>query len=160
MIIYNYSNDTKEYLYSETATKDIMASEREGKFIPLMPFNSTLQKPLKAKQGYAIIFEDKWKYIKDYRGQKVINLESEMTSSVDYLGDIKQGYMLYSDYIKTDEYKKRQEIEKRKTKFKEINSKIFELQQEMQIEEIKGNLLNVKVYKDVINGLIKTREAL
>lgn len=75
-------------------------------------------------------------------------------------------YAPYKYIVKNGKLVENPKAEEEKTKIEklekkqELNSKIFELKQDMQIEEIKGNLLSVEIYKDVIKGLIQTREAL
>ena len=160
MIIYNYDSETKEYLYSEEATRDNAASERTGKFVPLLPANSTTSEPLSPRQGYAVIFKNNWVYVEDNRGKEVINLTTKEVSTVNYIGEIKEGYMLYSAYKKTDEYKKEQADKKRQEKISILNGKISILKEEMDEEALLGNTLTVEIYKEVIKGLIQTREAI
>lgn len=50
--------------------------------------------------------------------------------------------------------------QQKQIKIAEINQKITELEQESVKEILYGNDENVKVYKDVINGLVETRESL
>ena len=74
MLVYNYDSKTKEYTYSEEASKNPVASEREGHFVPLIPANATLIPPIKNKTGYAVIFNnEEWSYIEDHRGLHIIN---------------------------------------------------------------------------------------
>jgi len=48
----------------------------------------------------------------------------------------------------------------KQAKIAEINSKIEELEKESVHDVLYGNKENVKVYQDVINGLIATREGI
>lgn len=50
--------------------------------------------------------------------------------------------------------------QEKQAKITKINSKIKELESESVYDVLNGNLENVQVYKDVINGLVETRESL
>lgn len=58
-------------------------------------------------------------------------------------------------------YTEEEQAEKEKqAKIAEINSKIEELEKESVHDVLYGNKENVKVYQDVINGLVETRDNL
>lgn len=58
-------------------------------------------------------------------------------------------------------YTEEEQAEKDKqAKIAEINSKIEELEKESVHDVLYGNKENVKVYQDVINGLVETRDNL
>ena len=112
MLIYNYDKNTKEYTFSQVAEKDPEETRRQGQFVPLVPAYATLLEPLSNKTGYAICFNGEWQYVEDHRGQKVINpLIEEDYEVVDYLGQLKDGYIDYEEYINSEEYKKKKEQE-------------------------------------------------
>lgn len=52
------------------------------------------------------------------------------------------------------------EEQQKQSKITEINAKIKELESESVYDVLNGNLENVQVYQDVINGLVETRESL
>lgn len=113
MLVYNYDRITKEYTYSQEAELDREESRIKGEEIYLIPAYSTLQQPLSNKEGYAVIFDENWKYTPDHRGQKVINPETEEIVVVNYLGEIKDGYVDYETYINSEEYKEKKAKEEK-----------------------------------------------
>jgi len=109
MLIYSYTEDTKEFTIVETAEADREATLRLGSFQPLIPANATLLKPPSAGVGKVAVFEgDKWVIKSDFRGKKIINPETDIVKKVDYIGDLEAGFVFYDEYIKTDEYKEKQ----------------------------------------------------
>ena len=108
MLIYNYDRNTKEYTYSQEAELDREESRIRGYEVYLIPAYATLQEPLSGKQGFAVIFDENWKYIVDHRGQKVINPETEEIVEVNYLGELKDGFVDYETYINSEEYKEKE----------------------------------------------------
>jgi hypothetical protein len=113
MLVYNYDRITKEYTYSQEAELDREESRIKGIDIYLVPAYATLQQPLSSKQGYAVIFDSIWIYTPDHRGQKVINPETEEIVVVDYLGELKDGYVDYEIYINSEEYKEKKAKEEK-----------------------------------------------
>ena len=92
MVIYTYHKDTLEYLLQKEARIDPLDNTRY-----LIPANATTKQPLDKKDGYSIVFnkENKnWEYIEDNRGKTSYNIETKGASTVDYLGEIKDGYTL------------------------------------------------------------------
>ena len=57
-------------------------------------------------------------------------------------------------------WKEEQAEKEKQAKIAEINSKIEELEKESVHDVLYGNKENVKVYQDVINGLVETRDNL
>ena len=109
MLIYSYTEDTKEFTTVETAEADREATLRLGSFQPLIPANATLLKPPTAGVGKVAVFEgDKWVVKNDFRGKKIIDPETDIVKKVDYIGDLEAGFVFYDEYIKTDEYKEKQ----------------------------------------------------
>lgn len=110
MLIYHYTDDTKEFLGVETAEADREATKRLGKFVPLIPANATLLKPPAVGVGKKAVFEnDDWVIKNDYRGKLAINPETDEIEEIEYIGELKAGYVFYDDYIKTAEYKEKVE---------------------------------------------------
>ena len=114
MLIYNYDRITKEYTYSQEAELDKEESRIKGIEVYLIPAYATLERPLSSKQGYAVIFDGAWKYTPDHRGQKVINPETEEIIIIDYLGELKDGFVDYETYINSEEYKEKKAKEEQK----------------------------------------------
>lgn len=85
MKVYLYDEKTKEYLYELEARIDPLESKKQGKDVWLLPANSTFDEPLDEKEGYAVIYDNGWKYIKDYRGKKYIN--GNMVEEIQELGE-------------------------------------------------------------------------
>lgn len=109
MLIYSYTENTKEFTTVETAEADREATLRLGSFQPLIPANATLLKPPTAGAGKVAVFEgDKWIVKNDFRGKKIIDPETDIVKKVDYIGDLEAGFVFYDEYIKTDEYKEKQ----------------------------------------------------
>ena len=50
-----------------------------------MPANSTFDEPLNPKEGFAVVYNDGWEYISDYRGQKYI--KDNMVQEIKELGE-------------------------------------------------------------------------
>lgn len=110
MLIYSYDENTKEFLTVQTADIDKKASERLGEFVPLIPANATLLKPPTSGTGKKAVFKaEKWIIQNDYRGKIAINPETDELEEIDYLGELKEGFVFYDDYVKTTEYKEKQE---------------------------------------------------
>lgn len=81
--IYNYSSDTKEF---------INKIEIDAKYGTNIPFTTEI-KPLKPKEGFAVVFKDNdWIYEVDNRGKVAYSKETKEPSTVDYLGKLKDGY--------------------------------------------------------------------
>lgn len=73
----------------------------------------------------------------------------------------------YGKYIVVDgelvlnpNWEEEQAEKEKQAKIAEINSKIEELEKESVHDVLYGNKENVKVYQDVINGLVETRDNL
>ena len=87
-------------------------------------------------------------------GWQSIEITKEIYDSIDH-------YMYSNGQIVEDPYYEEKQEQKRKDqKIQEINRKITELEQESVKEMLYGNDENVKVYQDVINGLIATKNSL
>lgn len=85
MIIYNYDPLTKEYTSKEEAQKI------EGDYI--IPANATDVKPLKNKNGYAVVWNgNKWSYSEDHRGETKYNALIKKEEVIDFLGELPEYY--------------------------------------------------------------------
>ena len=69
MNLYNYDENTKEYLYTSVAEADPEETKIQGKFIPLIPANCTeIQIPTYNSDNQIPVFEnDNWVIKPDYR---------------------------------------------------------------------------------------------
>ena len=69
MNLYNYDENTKEYLYTSVAEADPEETKIQGKFIPLIPANCTeIQIPTYNSDNQIPVFEnDNWVIKSDYR---------------------------------------------------------------------------------------------
>ena len=85
MKYYTYDDETKEFLFSGEAELDPLETENQGKNIYLLPANSTFDEPLKPKEGFAVVYNDGWEYISDYRGKKYI--KDNMVQEIKELGE-------------------------------------------------------------------------
>lgn len=97
MIIHNYDNITKEYLHSSKANLDELETLKQGTYIYLIPNNATNINPLPNKEGFAVCFNEEancWAYQEDHRGEIVYNREDLSPIQVDYIGPIKDGFLL------------------------------------------------------------------
>lgn len=102
MKIYYYDEITKEYLYESEADLDPLESQLRGIEVYMIPAYST-QIPPVLKAGKCSVFEsDNWVLKPDNRGKEVINLETLQFETVDYIGNIKEGYQVISEEMKED----------------------------------------------------------
>ena len=85
MKYYTYDDETKEFLFSGEAELDPVETENQGENIYLLPANSTFDEPLKPKEGFAVVYNDGWEYISDYRGKKYI--KDNMVQEIKELGE-------------------------------------------------------------------------
>lgn len=68
MLIHKFDHETKEYLCSEEGFIDPLETKKMGHEVYLLPANSTFIAPLKAKDGFAVIWNgDTWEYVEDHR---------------------------------------------------------------------------------------------
>lgn len=152
MLVYNYDKNTKEYRFSNKAEKNPEESYKSGKFIPLVPAYATLVEPLIDKKGFAVVFnDDAWVYVEDHRGEKVINPETEEVVIIDYLGEIKEGFIDYETYINSEEYKKKQaEKERQRVANLTCTKRVFVL----MLQE-----LGLDYYEQILPELEKNKQA-
>lgn len=99
---YNYDKDSKEFLFVSDAQRN---PKRSGEY--LIPKNSTnIVPPDTDKHQVAVFNGEFWDIKDDFRGLEQINLETKEISCVKSIGKLQSGFVLYSDYVKTDDYKK------------------------------------------------------
>ncbi len=101
MKIYNYDKDSKEFLFVSDAQKN---PKQEGDYL-FPKYSTTIVPPVLNVYETALFIDGYWKIVSDFRGQKIINLETKEESVCSELGNIPDGFMIYEDYIQTDEYK-------------------------------------------------------
>ena len=57
--------------------------------------NSTLEKPLKEKDGFVSVWNgSKWEYKENHLGKTIYSTETKESKTVDYVGEIQQGWTL------------------------------------------------------------------
>lgn len=87
MLVYNYDENTKEYLGSEEAYIDPLMTKQTGVTQYFIPCNATKDIPPEAPNGYVQVYKDGiWTLIRDYRGKFQINPSNEL-SVVNYIGE-------------------------------------------------------------------------
>lgn len=62
MQVYHYNEETKEFLYEEEAAIDPLETVFRKREVYLLPANATFEKPLEAKEGFRVVFDNGWKY--------------------------------------------------------------------------------------------------
>ena len=120
MKIYIYDKETNVFLYSKDAQINPL---QKGEYI--YPKNSTtiVIPPLKERE-IAVFNGNYWDIVPDYRGLEQIDVESKEVSLVRNFGNLEDGYMLYSDYVLTPEYKEEQQEKLKSETINEILSQI------------------------------------
>lgn len=122
MIVYLYDSETGEFLDTYSPQKN---PKQKGEY--LLPKYSTKLRPEK-KKGYVSVFDGtKWTYINDFRGEEIINPKTNTKTVCQNLGNLPEGYVLFANYVQTDEYKQMIEIRLRKEKRQELIAQIDEL---------------------------------
>ena len=100
MIVYLYDSETGEFLDTYSPQEN---PKQKGEY--LLPKYSTKFRPEK-KKGYVSVFDGtKWTYINDFRGEEIINPETNTKTVCQNLGNLPEGYVLFANYVQTDEYK-------------------------------------------------------
>ena len=149
MKIYNYDKETKAYLNSIEAYEDPEASRRQGKFIPMMPANSTLLAPPDYDpQNQIPVFENsQWVIKADYRKNYKKVTDEFITEYIKDIGDITDGYVVTKELA--------DEIDKNPDMFKIENGKVLKKsdeeyaefekkkKKESDIQEIKQQLAEI-----------------
>ncbi len=98
MLVYNYSEITKEYIGCEKPLKNPL--EENGYLIPA---NATdIPPPTTGEFEVACFDGDKWQLRTDFRGNPQINLKNMEISLIDYIGLIKKDYQLLTVELAND----------------------------------------------------------
>ena len=123
MKIYSYDKDSKLFTGAGFAQKN---PKKRGEY--LFPQNSTtIEPPILGDKETAVFKNDTWQIIPDFRGLEKVEIETGEVSVVTEVGELKKGYMLFSDFVKTDLYKARVlEDEKNRRKY-DLMNKLYEL---------------------------------
>lgn len=156
MKIYNYKEDTKEYLNSIEAYEDPEASRRQGKFIPMMPANSTLLAPPDYDpQNQIPVFENsQWVIKADYRKNYKKVTDDFITEYIKDIGEIADGYVVTKELA--------DEIDKNPDMFKIENGKVLkksdEEYAEFEAEREKERIANLNLTAaDVERAIYKAK---
>ena len=96
MIVYNYDEITKEYLYSCNADLDPEETKQQGKNVYLIPANSTTEKPPKTKKNEVAVYTNGWNIEADYRGLYMVNSDMQ-PSKVETIGALPEGYAVATE---------------------------------------------------------------
>ena len=92
--IYNYDNDTKEYLGFQEADKDPEATKIQGRFVPLIPANAVLTAPPEYGENEIPVYEaEKWVIKADYRKNFYKSDYYLNISEIDTIGE-QEGFIL------------------------------------------------------------------
>lgn len=156
MKIYNYDKETKAYLNSIEAYEDPEASRRQGKFIPMMPANSTLLAPPDYDpQNQIPVFEDgQWVIKADYRKNYKKVTDDFITEYIKDIGEIADGYVVTKELA--------DEIDKNPDMFKIENGKVLkksdEEYAEFEAEREKERIANLNLTAaDVERAIYKAK---
>ena len=96
MIIYNYDEITKEYTGYCNADLDPEETKRQGKNVYLIPANATDKKPPKAKEHEAVIYNNGWEIVADFRGLYMVNSDMQ-PKKVEEIGALPEGYAVATE---------------------------------------------------------------
>ena len=123
MKIYTDDKNSNVFLGESFAQKN---PQKDVEF--LFPPNSTIYEPPKLKPNEVAVFQGKcWKIMPDFRGEFAVNLETDEEIKIDYIGNLKKGYMLLSEYQDSELYQIRILEQQKLNKKSEILAKINEL---------------------------------
>ena len=99
MKVYFYDEKTFEYLGEQEADKNPAASERTGEFVPLVPANATLIRPMASLQNQIQVFDKNaeiWRLYDDFRENFSKVDEYLNVLGITEIGGIEEGYILVS----------------------------------------------------------------
>lgn len=96
MIIYNYDEITKEYTGQYNADLDPEETKKQGKNVYLIPANATTKKPPKAKEHEAVIYNNGWEIVADFRGLYMVNSDMQ-PQKVEEIGALPEGYAVATE---------------------------------------------------------------
>jgi len=92
-----FAQETKEVTLYSYNDKGVFAGELQYLWVigTGLAANSTQEKPLKEKDGFVSVWDgSKWKYKENHIGKTVYNTETKESKTVDYVGEIQQGWTL------------------------------------------------------------------
>ena len=116
MKIYNYDKDSGVLLSVAIAQEN---PKRKGHY--LMPLYSTIVEPPSISEREIAVFRNGyWSIIPDYRGLEQIDIKTKEISEILKIGELEDGFSLYSDYVLTSEYRDYVAEQERQEKYNEI----------------------------------------
>lgn len=96
MLVYEYDKRTKEYIGTNTAYIDPVATKKAGEKKYALPAYTTMEIPPRTQKGQAAVFENgKWKIVKDLRGLTVYNVSTRERLVWTELGELPKEYSTY-----------------------------------------------------------------
>ena len=111
MLVYRYDGRTREYIGTDTAYLDPVATRKAGEKVYAFPACTTDIKPPRTQKGEVAVFEKgEWKVVKDYRGYTVYNVATREGKVWTEVGELPKEYAfklperldeLKSTYLKT-----------------------------------------------------------
>ena len=101
MKIYIYSKNSGEFLFSSDA--QVNPKNKEEYIYP--PNSTRVVPPSCARNEVALFNGEYWEKYPDFRGLEQINLDTMEITKVSSIGELKDGNVLYSEYVRTEEYK-------------------------------------------------------
>ncbi len=138
MQIYNYDAENKEYLNTEIAQESPLE-----KGVYLIPANATELVPPKTKANEVSIFDEEkqeWNNFIDNRGKKVYSVVDATSSTVDYIGEIKDGFTLIEPTsIYDTNFVNGKWVANKQTKLKELKDVINNEIIKLDLIEYNGN---------------------
>ena len=92
-----FAEETKEVTLYSYSNKGVFTGEFQYLWVvgTGIASNSTLDKPLKEKDGFVSVWDgNKWEYKENHVGKTIYNTETKESGIVDYIGEIQQGWTL------------------------------------------------------------------
>lgn len=156
MKIYIYDRETKEFLWEAVPQKH---PKKEGEY--LFPPNSTIIAPPEISSNKIVLFNGKfWDIEDDYRGELQINIVTKEISEISKWGKLDNNFILYSEYLKSDDYKsdlRKQELNNKKAEIlaqiKQIDEKRIRAICEPSIKDEKSGLSWLDYYNSQMQEL-------
>lgn len=90
-----FAEETKEVTLYSYSDKGVFNGEFQYLWVigTGIASNSTLDKPLKYKDGFVSVWDgSKWEYKENHLGKTIYNTETKESKTVDYVGEIQQGW--------------------------------------------------------------------
>ena len=92
-----FAEETKEVTLYSYDSKGVFSGEFQYLWVTGtgIASNSTLEKPLKDKDGFLTVWDgSKWEYKENHLGKTIYSTETKESKTVDYVGEIQQGWTL------------------------------------------------------------------